>query len=119
VKCRGRWNGSPVYARPDQDRIDAFVQFVAMNEDAVAQKPRTLTMEEAASILLVLAAWQAPNAGVRINLDLFNAFQSKGLEEGNPRLASAGTNIFLARPLLPRRLQASIEYDFGDGGSRR
>jgi outer membrane receptor protein involved in Fe transport len=60
-----------------------------------------------------------PNDGVRINLDLLNAFQSKGLEEGNPRLASAGSNIFLARPLLPRRLQASIEYDFGGGGSRR
>jgi outer membrane receptor protein involved in Fe transport len=60
-----------------------------------------------------------PNAGARINLDLLNAFQSKGLEEGNPRLVSAGTNIFLARPLLPRRLQASIEYDFGGGGSRR
>jgi len=59
-----------------------------------------------------------PNAGARINLDLLNAFQSKGLEEGNPRLASAGSNIFLARPLLPRRLQASIEYDFGGGGSR-
>lgn len=60
-----------------------------------------------------------PNAGVRINADLLNAFQSKGLEEGNPRLTSVGgTPIFLARPLLPRRLQASIEYDFGGGGSQ-
>jgi iron complex outermembrane receptor protein len=59
-----------------------------------------------------------PDAGARIMVDLLNAFQSKGLEEGNPRLASAGSNIFLARPLLPRRLQASIEYHFG-GGSRR
>ena len=55
-----------------------------------------------------------PASGVRLNLDLLNAFQSKGLEEGNPRLVSqGGTPIFLARPLLPRRLQASIEYDFG------
>jgi outer membrane receptor protein involved in Fe transport len=53
------------------------------------------------------------NAKARISLDLLNAFQSKGLEEGNPRLASTGTNVFLARPLLPRRLQASIEYAFG------
>jgi outer membrane receptor protein involved in Fe transport len=59
-----------------------------------------------------------PNAGARITVDLLNAFQSKGLEEGNPRLVSSGSNVFLARPLLPRRLQASIEYDFG-GGSRR
>jgi hypothetical protein len=55
-----------------------------------------------------------PGAGARINVDLLNAFQSKGLEEGNPRLLTAGGSpIFLARPLLPRRLQASIEYDFG------
>jgi hypothetical protein len=55
-----------------------------------------------------------PGAGARINIDLLNAFQSKGLEEGNPRLLTAGGSpIFLARPLLPRRLQASIEYDFG------
>ncbi len=61
-----------------------------------------------------------PNAGARINVDLLNAFQSKGLEEGNPRLiAAGGTPIFLARPLLPRRLQASIQYDFGGGGPQR
>ena len=61
-----------------------------------------------------------PNAGARINLDLLNAFQSKGLEEGNPRLVSqGGSQIFLARPLLPRRLQASIDYDFGGGGPQR
>ena len=58
-----------------------------------------------------------PNAGVRIDLDLLNAFQSKGLEEGNPRLVSTGgAPIFLARPLLPRRLQASVSYDFGGLG---
>jgi iron complex outermembrane receptor protein len=56
-----------------------------------------------------------PNAGTRINLDLLNAFQSKGLEEGNPRLVGAGSTLFFARPILPRRLQASIEYDFGGG----
>ena len=59
-----------------------------------------------------------PRAGVRVNLDLLNAFQSKGLEEGNPRLSAAGgAPIFLARPLLPRRLQASISYDFGGYGA--
>jgi iron complex outermembrane receptor protein len=61
-----------------------------------------------------------PNAGTRINVDLLNAFQSQGPEEGNPRLVSqGGSQIFLARPLLPRRLQASIEYDFGGGGPQR
>jgi outer membrane receptor protein involved in Fe transport len=61
-----------------------------------------------------------PNAGTRINVDLLNAFQSRGLEEGNPRLVAAGGSpIFFARPLLPRRLQASIEYDFGGGRQQR
>jgi outer membrane receptor protein involved in Fe transport len=63
------------------------------------------------------AGFAIPAAGVRVNLDLLNAFQSRGLEEGNPRLVGAGGSpLFLARPLLPRRLQASIEYDFGGPG---
>ena len=62
------------------------------------------------------AGYAVPAAGVRVNIDLLNALQSKGLEEGNPRLVASGGNpIFFARPLLPRRLQASIEYDFGGG----
>jgi outer membrane receptor protein involved in Fe transport len=52
--------------------------------------------------------------GTTLNVDLLNAFQSKGLEESNPRLVSTGS-VFLARPILPRRLTASIKYDFGGG----
>ena len=63
--------------------------------------------------------WAIPNAAARINVDLLNAFQSKGLEEGNPRLTPLAATLFFARPLLPRRVQASIEYDFGGGGPRR
>ncbi len=55
-----------------------------------------------------------PQSGVRLNLDLLNAFQSKGLEEGNPRLVGVGgTPFFLARPLLPRRVLVGVTYDFG------
>jgi alcohol dehydrogenase len=51
--------GDEVYARPDKDRIGTFADLIAMNEDAVALKPKALTMEEAASIPLVgLTAWQ-------------------------------------------------------------
>src|SRR5437764_8626786 len=51
--------GDEVYARPDDDRIGAFAECIAIQEDAVAQKPKSLTMEEAASIPLVgLTAWQ-------------------------------------------------------------
>src|SRR5438874_3192127 len=52
--------GDEVYARPHQDRIGTFAEFIAMNESDVALKPKNLTMEEAASIPLVgLTAWQA------------------------------------------------------------
>src|SRR6059058_202076 len=52
--------GDEVYARPHKDRIGAFAEFISMNEDDVALKPKNLTMEEAASIPLVgLTAWQA------------------------------------------------------------
>jgi NADPH:quinone reductase-like Zn-dependent oxidoreductase len=52
--------GDEVYARPHQDRIGTFADFISMNEGDVAIKPKELTMEEAASIPLVgLTAWQA------------------------------------------------------------
>lgn len=51
--------GDEVYARPDQDRIGTFAEFIAVNEDSLALKPGNLSMEEAASIPLVsLTAWQ-------------------------------------------------------------
>jgi NADPH:quinone reductase-like Zn-dependent oxidoreductase len=52
--------GDEVYARPHQDRIGTFAEFISMSEGDVAIKPKKLTMEEAASIPLVgLTAWQA------------------------------------------------------------
>jgi NADPH:quinone reductase-like Zn-dependent oxidoreductase len=52
--------GDEVYARPDSDRIGTFAELISIKEESLASKPRTLTMEEAASIPLVgLTAWQA------------------------------------------------------------
>jgi alcohol dehydrogenase len=52
--------GDEVYARPDKDRIGTFAELIAIDEADVALKPKTLSMEEAASIPLVaLTAWQA------------------------------------------------------------
>ncbi len=66
------------------------------------------------------AAYTVPGAGTRIELELLNAFQGKGLEEGNPSLQSAGgAPIFLARPILPRRLTLSVGYDFGGPSPQR
>jgi hypothetical protein len=46
---------------------------------------------------------------------VLNVYQAKGLEEGNPRLSLIGgrtSNLYLARPILPRRFQASVAYQF-------
>jgi NADPH:quinone reductase-like Zn-dependent oxidoreductase len=52
--------GDEVYARPRDHRIGTFAEFIAVNEDDIALKPRNLSMAEAASIPLVgLTAWQA------------------------------------------------------------
>ncbi len=51
--------GDEIYARPRDGWVGAFAEFIAMNEAAVALKPKNLSMEEAASIPLVgLTAWQ-------------------------------------------------------------
>jgi NADPH:quinone reductase-like Zn-dependent oxidoreductase len=51
--------GDEVYARPAQDRIGTFAEYIAMDEADVARKPGNLTMVEAASMPLVaLTAWQ-------------------------------------------------------------
>jgi alcohol dehydrogenase len=52
--------GDEVYARPDQDRIGAFAELIAIDENDVAKKPHRLDMEQAAAVPLVgLTAWQA------------------------------------------------------------
>ncbi len=52
--------GDEVYARPRDGRIGAFAELVAVEENDLALKPKSLTMTEAASIPLVgLTAWQA------------------------------------------------------------
>lgn len=52
--------GDEVYSRPPDHRIGTFAQFIAVNENDVAPRPKNITMEEAASIPLVgLTVWQA------------------------------------------------------------
>ena len=52
--------GDEVYSRPDDFRIGTFAEFVTVKEASLAPKPKSLTMEDAASIPLVgLTAWQA------------------------------------------------------------
>ena len=52
--------GDAVFAKPNQDRIGAFAEYLTLSEDDVALKPERLDMTEAASLPLVaLTAWQA------------------------------------------------------------
>lgn len=52
--------GDEVYSRPPDHRVGTFAQFIAVNENDVALKPKNITMEEAASLPLAgLTAWQA------------------------------------------------------------
>ena len=52
--------GDEVYARPADYRIGSFAEFISINENDAAIKPKNLSMEESASIPLVgLTAWQA------------------------------------------------------------
>jgi NADPH:quinone reductase-like Zn-dependent oxidoreductase len=52
--------GDEVYARPADHRVGTFAERIAVREQDLALKPRTLSMVEAASIPLVgLTAWQA------------------------------------------------------------
>ena len=56
---RGFATGDEVYARPRDLRIGTFAEFVAIDEEDVALKPKSLSHEEAAAVPLVaLAAWQ-------------------------------------------------------------
>lgn len=52
--------GDEVYARPPDQRVGTFAEMIAIDAADVAPKPRSLSMEQAASIPLVgLTAWQA------------------------------------------------------------
>ena len=84
------------------------------SEDAVTRPLNNPAVLPGYNYFNLGAGFALPGSGTRVNLDLLNAFQSKGLEEGNPRLSAAGgAPIFLARPILPRRFQVSLTYDFG------
>jgi NADPH:quinone reductase-like Zn-dependent oxidoreductase len=51
--------GDEVYARPDDDRIGTFAEFIAVKASSLALKPTNISMVEAASVpLAALTAWQ-------------------------------------------------------------
>ncbi|HUF12263.1 MAG TPA: TonB-dependent receptor [Longimicrobiales bacterium] len=60
------------------------------------------------------AEYRLSDYGVTLTGNVLNAFQSKGIEEMNPRASLTGESgpVFLARPLLPRRFTVALRYDF-------
>jgi NADPH:quinone reductase-like Zn-dependent oxidoreductase len=51
--------GDEVYARPPESRIGTFAELIAVDQSALALKPKNITMEQAAALPLVaLTAWQ-------------------------------------------------------------
>ncbi|MBK9286544.1 MAG: NADP-dependent oxidoreductase [Flavobacteriales bacterium] len=112
--------GDEVYARPNKDRIGTFAEFIAMDESDVALKPKSLTMEEAASIPLVgLTAWQAlvEMADVKKGQKVFIQAGSGGVGTFAIQLAkhlgaSVATTTSAANIELVKGLGADVVIDY-------
>lgn len=60
--------GDEVYARPDDDRIGTFAEYIAVKASSLAPKPANLNMAEAATMpLAALTAWQALVETAKLN----------------------------------------------------
>lgn len=61
--------GDEIYGRAVKDRIGTFAEYIAIDEDAIALKPKNLSFEEAASIPLVgLTSYQALHDILRLSV---------------------------------------------------
>lgn len=112
--------GDEVFSRPDDFRIGAFAEFIAIKETSLAIKPKTLTMEEAASIPLVgLTAWQAlvEKANLKKGQKVFIQAGSGGVGTFAIQLAKhlgafVATTTSTANVDWVRRLGADIVIDY-------
>jgi NADPH:quinone reductase-like Zn-dependent oxidoreductase len=112
--------GDEVYSRPADHRIGTFAEFIAVDEDDVAIKPKDLTMEEAASIPLVgLTAWQAliEKANLKKGEKVFIQAGSGGVGTLAIQLAkhlgaTAATTTSAANVDLVKNLGADIVIDY-------
>lgn len=112
--------GDEVYARPDDFRIGAFAEYIAIKEGSLAIKPKALSMEEAASIPLVgLTAWQAliEKANLKKGQKVFIQAGSGGVGTFAIQLAkhvgaTVATTTSSANTELVKRLGADIVIDY-------
>jgi NADPH:quinone reductase-like Zn-dependent oxidoreductase len=112
--------GDEVYSRPRDRRIGTFAEFIAVNENDVAPKPRNATMEEAASIPLVaLTAWQTlvEKADLKKGQKVFIQAGSGGVGTFAIQLAkhlgaTVATTTSTANALLVKSLGADVVIDY-------
>ena len=113
--------GDEVYAKPPAERIGAFAELIAINESAVAHKPATLSMEEAASLPLVaLTAWQVlvERAKLKKGQKVFIHAGSGGVGTVAIQLAKhlgafVATTTSAANVEWVKRLGADVVIDYG------
>lgn len=112
--------GDEVYARPADLRIGTFAEFISMNENDVALKPRGISMTEAASIPLVgLTAWQAlvEKANLKMGQKIFIQAGSGGVGTFAIQLAkhigaTVATTTSAANIDMVRNLGADVVIDY-------
>lgn len=112
--------GDEVYARVDDLRIGTFAEFVPVKESSLAPKPKSLTMEEAASIPLVgLTAWQAlvEDAQLKKGQKVFIQAGSGGVGTFAIQLAkhlgaTVATTTSTTNVALVKRLGADVVVDY-------
>jgi alcohol dehydrogenase len=112
--------GDQVYARVDDFRIGTFAEFVPVKEASLALKPKSLTMEEAASIPLVgLTAWQAlvEKADLKKGQKVFIQAGSGGVGTFAIQLArhlgaTVATTTSMANVALVKSLGADVAIDY-------
>ncbi len=72
-------------------------------------------IELPAFVVINLSAVYAISDNLSVKAAVFNTLDARGLTEGNPRTDETGTyetGPVLARPILPRRIQASLSLNF-------
>ncbi|MHA8064683.1 NADP-dependent oxidoreductase [Aquirufa aurantiipilula] len=112
--------GDEVYSRPSDYHIGTFAEYIAVNENDIALKPKGISFEEAASFPLVaLTAWQAmvEKAQLKKGQKIFIQAGSGGVGTITIQLAkhlgaSVATSTSAANMDLVKSLGADVIIDY-------
>ena len=112
--------GDEVFARPDINRIGSFAEYIVVDESDLAAKPSNLSMEEAASLpLVLLTAIQAftEKSTVRPGIKVFiqggtGGLGSIAIQVAKHLGATVATTVSTANVELAAKLGADIVIDY-------